>query len=195
MVSPLKSLELITVATVFREIPMVSKLYLRYRLEDPNSLCGAHFRIHLVFPLDCFLTYAEAPFNYSKPMTSIPPLQRAVIDLTRSRSSTPDNRLSAAGAESNSTAPPGPRPSIPSNGEPTQQEITGKQVGENRSKNDVFSMGGLADKDSSQVPAPEKSPAPPISQGASEIPARSPPKDQSELERENRHSVDRLLVK
>lgn len=129
------------------------------------------------------------------PINPIPPLQRAVIDLTRSRSSTPDNRPAGAAVESNSTAPPELQPSNQLNGESAQQGVIEKRTGETRSENDVFSMGGIADKRSSPVPTTEKPTAPSPSQVTSETPARSPPKDPSELERENRHSVDRLLVK
>jgi hypothetical protein len=42
--------------------------------------------------------------NYPKPVTTIPPVQRAVIDLTNSRSPTPDNRSAPneSGGHSNS---------------------------------------------------------------------------------------------
>jgi hypothetical protein len=127
-------------------------------------------------------------------MTTIPPIQRAVIDLTRSRSSTPDNRSITARVESNSTAPPELQTSIPSNGE-RRHDVNGKQNGQTRAENDVFSMGGIADKRSPQLsPTMDKSPAAaPPSQVSSEAPP--PAKEQSDLEKENRHSVDRLLVK
>jgi len=130
-------------------------------------------------------------------MTTIPPLQRAVIDLTRSRSSTPDNRPTTAVLESNSTAPPELRTSISSKGEPRRQEENGKQNGEIRAENDVFSMGGFTDKRSLQLPTTEKSPAaaPPSQVPTNATPPRSPSKEKSDLEKENRHSVDRLLVK
>jgi len=127
-------------------------------------------------------------------MTTIPPIQRAVIDLTRSRSSTPDNRPITARVESNSTAPPELLTSIPSNGE-GRHDVNGKQNGQTRAEKDVFSMGGIADKRSPQLPPTmDKSPAAaPPSQVSSEAPP--PAKEQSDLEKENRHSVDRLLVK
>jgi len=99
--------------------------------------------------------------------------------------------------ESNSQAPPELRTSIPSNGEPHREEVNGKQDGEIRTQNDVFSMGGIADKRSPPIPTTDKSPvAAPPSQVPSEAPPlKSPPKEQSDLEKEDRHSVDRLLVK
>src|SRR5271154_5917354 len=130
-------------------------------------------------------------------MTTIPHIQRAVIDLTRSRSSTPDNRPTTTAVESNSTAPPELRISIPSNGE-RRHDVNGKQNGQTSAETDVFSMGGIADKRSPQLPPTmDKSPvAAPLSQASSEAPPpRSSPKEQSDLEKENRHSVDRLLVK
>src|SRR5271170_3784003 len=138
-----------------------------------------------------------APLNYSQPMTTIPHIQRAVIDLTRSRSSTPDNRPITARVGSNSTTPPELRISIPSNGK-HRHDVNGKQNGQTRAENDLFSMGGIADKRSPQPPSTtDKSPAAaPPSQASSEaLPPRSSPKEQSDLEKENRHSVDRLLVK
>jgi hypothetical protein len=132
--------------------------------------------------------------NYSQPLTTIPPIQRAVIDLTRSRSSTPDNRTITARVGSNSTEPPELRISIPSNGE-RRHDVNGKQNGQTRAENDVFSMGGVADKRSPQLqPTMDKSPAaaPPLQASSEALPQS---KEQSDLEKENRHSVDRLLVK
>ena len=70
--------------------------------------------------------------NYPKPVTSIPPVQRAVIDLTNSRSPTPDNLQAPreSGGSSNS------RPQLPSNSQAHQDDPQNPNPPSPRSTND-----------------------------------------------------------
>src|SRR5215471_7433167 len=60
--------------------------------------------------------------SYPKPVTLIPPVQRAVIDLTNSRSPTPDNRA----ASSESGGPSNLRPQLSSTSQ-IKRESNGRQ--------------------------------------------------------------------
>ena len=106
------------VAIVSRSVLMHFIHYLQFLPSDLNTIPGAIYHQSVRFSAFIMLI-TGASLNYSKPMMSIP-TNRAVIDLTESRSPTPDVRPTPVVMDSSGRDP---RISISALGQSTQSNV------------------------------------------------------------------------
>src|SRR5947207_12798874 len=167
----------------------------RYLSFHPNDLLFLHGVPYLLVLQVCYICVPVLTIALNS-MTSIPPVQRAVIDLTTSRSPTPDDRPALNETE----GPVNSGPQLPSVSQ-TRQETNGRQDNP-MNRNPLPPRSANANSIAVGTSPPHQ-----ITSSTSGDPSVSPkaaisepplgqvsPKEDTLVTKDSRHDVNRLLV-